>query len=160
MTSQNESEEITPLKVSPTTVWHDNQNANRVSENDEAPLGAFTDEQAEDLGFKHPSKLGDSALNVVSMEEYPDDIEVHDPSDATIKLWPEEFRYQYTSDGTRWLCAIDSNNKVFAKVEATSDIDSKNTDMLLKETQQILSDFRSIRGQQSLGLEEPKDIAA
>lgn len=153
---ENDLEGIKPLNVSPETVWKQNVRDNQIGD---AESGANPDVMA-DIGFKPPKKLGDSALNVVDLEDYPDDIEVHDPSDETVKFWPEEFKYQYTSDGTRWLCAIDSNGKVFAKVKATSDVDANNTAMLLEVTQPILNRFRDIKGQQSLGLEEPKDIAA
>jgi hypothetical protein len=106
------------------------------------------------------TELGESAMQAIELRHYPDKIEIHDPSDATVKNWDAEYTYRYTSDGTRWLCALDSNGSIFSKVKATSDIDANNTDMLLRATQPILNHFRGIKGQQSLGLEEPKDIAA
>lgn len=140
MKEQNESEEITPLKVTPTTVWHDNQNAHRISENDEAPRGAFTDEQAEDLGFRHPSELGESVLDAIGIEEqYPDEIKIHPASAATRTHPPDTTELRNTSDGRTWLCAIGAEDELYAKVEATSDNPANNRYKLDQEVSRILS---------------------
>lgn len=135
--SSEDLDDISPLKVSPETVWNENVRNNLIGDKES---GASPEVMA-DIGFK-PPKLGEVALEGRDFSKYPDKIEPVRPSAETIRHWVEDFKYEYTSDGTCWFCALDSKGNIFAKVEAEGANNAANTILLYGVTQPLLSTLR------------------
>lgn len=127
------------ISASPDQVWNDNKGSHKISPYDETRRGGFTDEQAEDLGFRPPEFFAPVDDTVA-------------PSEATMKHWSEEATEVTVGNETR-LYAIGGEGEKFAYVVRKS----KNiADDLMKLHEKVVE----IRFSKSAPEQEQADGAA